>query len=55
MLLMHIRDCVERLLERTNAERARFDASRLVQDALIRNLQTLVESSWRLSNDLLGY
>ena len=30
----------------------RFDASRLVQDAVIRNLQTLTESSQRLSNEI---
>jgi len=36
------------------AERARFDASRLVQDAVIRNLQTLAESSQRLSTEIKG-
>ena len=30
----------------------RFDASSLVQDAVIRNLQTLTESSQRLSDEL---
>jgi len=38
VLLAHMRDCLDRILEYANAERARFDASRLVQDALIRNL-----------------
>ena len=38
----------------TNAERSRFDASRLVQDAVIRNLQTLAESSQRLSSEVKG-
>jgi len=41
VLLVHMRDCLYRILEYTNAERSRFDASRLVQDAVIRNLQTL--------------
>ena len=45
VLLEHMRDCVGRILEYTNAERSRFEASRLVQDAVIRNLQTLTESS----------
>ena len=45
VLLAHTRDCLDRILEYTNAERSRFDASRLVQDAVIRNLQTLAESS----------
>ena len=47
-----MRECLDRIAEYTNAERARFDASRLVQDAVIRNLQTLAESSQRLSGDI---
>ncbi|MBE0549023.1 MAG: DUF86 domain-containing protein [Rubrivivax sp.] len=47
-----MRDCLDRILEYTNAERSRFDASRLVQDAVIRNLQTLAESSQRLSSEI---
>ena len=54
VLLAHIRDCLDRILEYTNAERARFEASRLVQDAVIRNLQTLAESSQRLSSEIKG-
>jgi len=52
VLLEHMRDCVGRILEYTNAERSRFEASRLVQDAVIRNLQTLTESSQRLSDEI---
>ncbi len=47
-----MRDCMERILEYTGAERARFDGSRQVQDAVIRNLQTLAESSQRLSTEI---
>ena len=54
VLLVHMRDCLDRIAEYTNAERARFDASRLVQDAVVRNLQTLAESSQRLSNEIKG-
>ena len=54
VLLAHMRDCLDRILEYTNAERVRFDASRLVQDAVIRNLQTLAESSQRLSREIKG-
>ena len=54
VLLVHMRDCLDRILEYTNAERTRFDASRLVQDAVIRNLQTLAESSQRLSSEIKG-
>lgn len=52
VLLAHMRDCLDGILEYTNSERSRFDASRLVQDAVIRNLQTLAESSQRLSNEI---
>jgi uncharacterized protein with HEPN domain len=49
-----MRDCLGRVLEYTNGERSRFEASRLVQDAVIRNLQTLAESSQRLSSEIKG-
>jgi uncharacterized protein with HEPN domain len=54
VLLAHMRDCLDRIAEYANAERTRFDASRLVQDAVIRNLQTLAESSQRLSSEIKG-
>lgn len=49
-----MRGCLDRIRESTNGERARFDMSRLVQDAVIRNLQTLAESSQRLSGEIKG-
>ena len=52
VLLAHVGDCLSRILEYTNSERSRFDTSRLVQDAVIRNLQTLAESSQRLSSEI---
>jgi uncharacterized protein with HEPN domain len=54
VLLAHMRDCLDRILEYTNAERSRFETSRLVQDAVIRNLQTLAESSQHLSSEIKG-
>ena len=54
VLLAHVLDCMVRILEYTNGERARFDASRMVQDAVIRNLQTVAESSQRLSSEIKG-
>ena len=54
VLLAHMCDCLDRIAEYANAERTRFDASRLVQDAVIRNLQTLAESSQRLSGEIKG-
>ena len=52
VLLAHMRECLERIAEYTGVERARFEGSRLVQDAVIRNLQTLTESSQRLSAEI---
>ena len=48
-LIDHMRECLSLITEFTGAERAHFDGSRLVQDAVIRNLQTMTESSQRLS------
>ncbi len=50
VLLAHMGECIERIREYTAGDRSRFEASRLVQDAVIRNLQTLTESSQRLSD-----
>ena len=52
LLLAHMGECIERIREYTAGDRSRFEASRLVQDAVIRNLQTLTESSQRLSDDI---
>jgi uncharacterized protein with HEPN domain len=54
VLLAHMRDCLDRIHEYTNGERSRFDGSRLVQDAAIRNLQSLAESSQHLSDEIKG-
>jgi len=51
VLLAHIRECLNRISEYTNAERTRFDTSPMARDAVIRNLQTLAESSQRLSSE----
>lgn len=52
VLLAHMRECIERVREYTAGDRARFETSRLIQDAVIRNLQTLAESSQRLSETI---
>ena len=52
VLLAYMRDCLDRISEYTGAERSSFDTSHLVQDAVIRNLQTLTESSQRLSSEI---
>lgn len=52
VLLIHMRDCLDRIGEYSGGDRSRFEGSRLVQDAVIRNLQTLTESSQRLSSEI---
>ena len=52
VLLGHIRQCIERIEEYTGGDRTRFCDSHLVQDAVVRNLQTLAESTQRLSGPL---
>ena len=47
-----MRECIERVWEYTGRDRTRFEKSRLVQDAVVRNLQTLTESSQRLSDGI---
>lgn len=44
-----MRDCIVRIHAYTGGERSRFETSQLIQDAVVRNLQTLTESSQRLS------
>jgi uncharacterized protein with HEPN domain len=46
----HMLECVGRIDEYVGGDEARFRASRLIQDAVVRNLQTLAESSQRLTD-----
>ena len=50
--LKHILRCIARIEEYTAGGRERFFSSRLIQDGVIRNLQTLAESSRRLSEGI---
>jgi uncharacterized protein with HEPN domain len=50
--LAHIVECIRRIEEDTVGGREQFFASHTIQDAVIRNLQILAESSKRLSDDL---
>ena len=54
VLLAHILDCVQQIEEYTGYEREAFFTSRMVQDAVIRNLQVLAESTQKLSDSLKG-
>ena len=50
--LRHIRECIRRIRENTVDGREQFLATHMIQDAVLRNLQTLGESTQRLSDAL---
>ena len=50
--LQHILECIARIEEYTKAGRTEFTASSLIQDGVIRNLQTLGQSVLKLSEPL---
>jgi uncharacterized protein with HEPN domain len=47
--LSHMIECINRVFEYCEGGESSFRQSRLIQDAVIRNLQTMAESSQRLS------
>lgn len=51
LLLQHIVECIDNILADTGSRRGAFFGSRTVRDAVLRNLQTLTESSQRLSDE----
>ena len=52
VLLAHILQCMERIRNYTGGQRETFYNSHMIQDAVVRNLQTLAESTQRLSGSL---
>jgi uncharacterized protein with HEPN domain len=50
--LRHILECIRRIEEDTTDGREHFFASHTLQDAVIRNLQTIAESTQRLSESV---
>ena len=50
--LQHILECIARIEQYTHAGRADFMAATLIQDGVIRNLQTLGQSALKLSDAL---
>lgn len=52
VLLEHMRDRISRIGEYTGDDGAKFFDSTLVQDAVARSLQTIAESTQRLSDTL---
>lgn len=47
--LLHIRECLDSIDEFTGGDKLKFFGSKLVRDAVLRNLQTMVESATNLS------
>lgn len=52
LYLIHIGECIDRIEQYTAGGEADYKNSTLIQDAVIRNLQTLAESSQRISDPL---
>lgn len=50
--LKHILECIQRIQNYTGGGKELFMGSTLIQDAVLRNLQILAESTQRLSQDL---
>ena len=49
--LQHIAECIRRIEENTSKGREEFLQSHTLQDAVLRNLQTMSEATQRLSED----
>jgi len=49
LFIEHMLECINRIERYVENDRSRFMESEMVQDAVTRNLQTLAESSQRLS------
>ncbi|MFA5553535.1 MAG: HepT-like ribonuclease domain-containing protein [Phycisphaerae bacterium] len=50
--LRYILDCISRIEENASSGKDEFMASHTIQDAVLRNLQTMTESTQRLSESL---
>ena len=54
LYLLHIRECLDRVARYASRGRETFFADTMIQDAILRNLQILAESTTRLSGPLKG-
>jgi uncharacterized protein with HEPN domain len=52
LYIHHVLDCVRRIDQYCQNGEAAFRESELIQDAVLRNLQTLAESTQRISDHL---
>ncbi len=50
----HVLDCIGRIDDYAQGRKSVFIGSRLVQDAVVRNLQVLAESTQRLTDEIKG-
>ncbi len=50
LYLIHIKECIDKIVRYSANGRLEFFRNTMVQDAIIRNLQTLAESTRRLSD-----
>jgi uncharacterized protein with HEPN domain len=50
LYLIHIKECIDKIDRYSANGQAEFFANSMVQDAIVRNLQTLAESTQRLSD-----
>jgi uncharacterized protein with HEPN domain len=51
LYLLHMSECIQRVEKYTTGGQDAFMRSDLIQDAVIRNLQTMAESSQRISDE----
>lgn len=50
--LLHILECIQRIEEDVSGGLNAFESSHMIQDAVLRNLQVIAESTKRLSDPL---
>ncbi len=54
LYVIYLMECLERIRDYTSGGKEAFFSSSLIQDAVLRNLHTLSESTQRLSDKLKG-
>ncbi len=50
--IQHILECIDKINQYTDNDKKRFTSDDLIQDGVLRRLQTMAESTQRLSEDL---
>ena len=50
--VQHILECIDKINQYTDNDKKRFTSDDLIQDGVLRRLQTMAESTQRLSEDL---